>query len=58
MDDGIEMQLQICATEPNDFIDIDKNTIDGDQDLLIIPDDVLNKAATPKRHERSSFHQR
>ena len=40
VDDGFEMGLQICATEPNEFIDSDKH-IDVDQDFLMISDSVF-----------------
>ena len=58
-DNGLDISLQICATEPNDFMNNnDKDNFQVGDDLLNLSDQGINKAGTPKRHERSSFHQR
>ena len=36
----------------------DKDNLQVGDDLLNLSDQGINKAGTPKRHERSSFHQR
>ena len=58
-DNGLDLSLQICATEPNDFVNNnDKDNLQVGDDLLNLSDQGNSKAVTPKRHERASFHQR
>ena len=49
-DSGLEAHQKVCATEPNEFADVNIENLEGDENLL---DDIEDdKPGTPKRHER------